>query len=170
MGKRGPIPKDPSQVHTPGGKHKRARRPQSRQDVEPVSEPGMPPGMSEYARREWRKLVPLLVARKVLCILDQRSLEQYCRALSRLHDLDVMYDKMMRASDKYSYDDLAKVRRDVERAGKVVIEHGRRFGLSPADRSRILTGDQSSGAGKEAKPKARPALSIMKGKTGKDSA
>lgn len=45
-----------------------------------VTEPEMPKGMSTFARREWKRVVPLLLELGMLTNLDRAVLEGYCEA------------------------------------------------------------------------------------------
>jgi P27 family predicted phage terminase small subunit len=55
--------------------------------------PEMPKGMPLAARREWRRIVPLLLANGLLSKVDGKPLAQYCIAFARGEEAQKLIDK-----------------------------------------------------------------------------
>ena len=77
----------------------------------PKGEPEMPKGMPKVARREWRLIVPELLAVGVLALVDRQALASYCRACA-------MVEQAQKEIDKYGIMFLTKFE---DRHGNVVI-------------------------------------------------
>lgn len=132
-----------------------------------LEEPEMPKGLSKAARREWRRIVPLLLEIKVLSKVDGLALAAYCRcagdveALSKLiaadgytyramyeNELGVMVPGDMKANPAVSLYNTA-----MKNMKSFLIE----FGLTPASRSKLKI--EKAGAGDETETylKSKPA-------------
>lgn len=60
-------------------KHLRGVKPKVTADQEPlVRVPNAPAYFSTYARAEWKRVLPVLVARRVICAADLAQVETYC--------------------------------------------------------------------------------------------
>ncbi|MBL4917447.1 P27 family phage terminase small subunit [Szabonella alba] len=60
-------------------KHLRGVKPAIRPDQEPLTRaPKAPAWFSTYAREEWKRVLPVLVARRVICAADLAQVETYC--------------------------------------------------------------------------------------------
>lgn len=78
MGKRGPPPK-PSALKKLEGTH-RPDRVARREMSPPPGTPECPKHLCKLARQEWERVVPLLEASRVLTLIDQATLADYCAA------------------------------------------------------------------------------------------
>ncbi|MBW7056980.1 phage terminase small subunit P27 family [Paracoccus bogoriensis] len=60
-------------------KHLRGVKPAVRPDQEPLSRvPKGPAWFGAHAREEWKRVLPMLVARRVICAADLAQVETYC--------------------------------------------------------------------------------------------
>lgn len=60
-------------------KHLRGIKPKITADQEPLTRvPKAPAYFSTYAAAEWKRVLPVLVARKVICAADLAQVETYC--------------------------------------------------------------------------------------------
>lgn len=50
--------------------------------------PRIPEWFSEEAKREWRRVMPLLIERKILTEADMGSVENYCVAIGRVREIE----------------------------------------------------------------------------------
>ena len=82
MGVRGPAPK-PTSIRVLEGNP--ARRPLPANEPRPApGEPEMPKYLDREARREWKRLVPILLSMRVLSAADGLQLANLCQAYSIL--------------------------------------------------------------------------------------
>lgn len=59
--------------------HLRGVKPRVTADQEPLTRAPKPPAwFSTYARDEWRRIMPTLIARRVICKADLAQIETYC--------------------------------------------------------------------------------------------
>lgn len=136
MGYRGRTPK-PTAIELaegrPGKRSVNYAEPQPRQVV-----PKCPAHLDERARKEWRRLVPILMQMRVLTEADGIALGNLCqsystmvRAQEKLNEMGILY----KAPSGYVMQSplLAVVNTCIETINKL----SREFGLTPAARSRI---------------------------------
>ena len=138
MGMRGPSPK-PSAIRVLEGN--RSRRPLN--DAEPRPNP-VPPKCPKHldaeAKREWKRIVPILSRMRVLTEADGHSLANLCQA----------YSTMVRAQTKLNesglllktpsgYVQQSPLLGIVNSCVETITKLSREFGLTPASRSRIQT-------------------------------
>ncbi|MDG3575729.1 phage terminase small subunit P27 family [Rhizobium sp. YJ-22] len=50
--------------------------------------PPAPAWLSEEAKKEWRRVIPILVSRKILTVADLGSLENYCVAIGQVREME----------------------------------------------------------------------------------
>jgi len=50
--------------------------------------PPAPAWLSEDAKREWRRVLPILVERRILTTADMGSLENYCVAIGQVREME----------------------------------------------------------------------------------
>jgi P27 family predicted phage terminase small subunit len=71
--------------------------------------PAAPSWLSAEAKKEWRRVVPILLERRILTTGDLGSLENYCVAQGRVREFEAMFQsevdpetrlKIFRAADK----------------------------------------------------------------------
>lgn len=89
MGARGPKPL-PSNVRAfTGTSHRPLRAADLADGVHPeVDLPPMPQHMAPEARKEWKRITPLLLELNLLTRIDRSALELYCRAYGRLQQVE----------------------------------------------------------------------------------
>jgi len=89
MGARGPKPL-PSNVRAfTGASHRPLRAADLADGVHPeVGLPPMPQHMAPEARKEWKRITPLLLELNLLTRIDRSALELYCRAYGRLQQVE----------------------------------------------------------------------------------
>lgn len=87
----------------------KGRRPDLRAAAKPVSAVQAPAWLSKEARREWDRVMPDLIQRRILTDADLGSLENYCLAIGRVRDTEALIQteaeadmqlKLMRVQDK----------------------------------------------------------------------
>lgn len=50
--------------------------------------PGVPAWLSTDAKREWKRVLPILVERRILTTADLGSLENYCTAIGQVREME----------------------------------------------------------------------------------
>jgi P27 family predicted phage terminase small subunit len=110
-----------------------------------------PEGMTEDAKKVWDELAPDLEAKGVLTPWDVYALEAYCEAVAQLRECRTLLQKKSvygKYVDKGAAGGVIKspyhqmMNDCIERMNKI----GARFGLTPADRSRLsIEGDAPVG-------------------------
>jgi P27 family predicted phage terminase small subunit len=137
MGYRGPTPK-PSVIEIAEGCP--GKRPVNRREPAPRTvAPKCPPHLDELARKEWRRLVPVLRRMRVLTEADGIALGNLCQAYSTMITAQEKLNKMgllYKAPSGYVMQSplLGVVNQCVDTITKLT----REFGLTPAARSRII--------------------------------
>ena len=132
----GPLPKPKKLKVLEGGKgqHKDNRR----IIKYPVAAPNCPGFMSAYAKKEWRRVVPLLESAGILSEVDQAALVVYCEAVAefRLATLDLQdTDRVITyTNDNKGLHPLVKLQ---EQAGRTIKAFCAEFGFTPGARGRI---------------------------------
>ena len=142
MGLRGPAPK-PAGVRILEGNM--AKRPLPMNEPLPFpGEPDMPGHLDREARREWKRLVPILLAMRVLTTADGIALANLCQAYALL----VQAHKAMRQASKGGGSGLLMKTPSgyVQQSPLIGIINGqveiinrisREFGLTPSSRIRL---------------------------------
>lgn len=134
MGRRGPKPK-PTKLKVLAGE--RSDRINHREPDPPRGRPEKPEDLTGLAGEEWDRIIPVLEAMGILTIADGPAVAMYC----------VAYERWRRARDAYA-DKLhfsttgGGSRPDAcvgiaERAEQRMLNLLSRFGMTPADRSRV---------------------------------
>ena len=135
MGARGPAPQ-PTNVRVFRGNPGRRPMP-SKEPRPPVEAPGAPAALDREALREWRRVVPLLIAVKCITKLDRTLLAMYCAEYSRWYKAEKAITKHgLTFEGEFG----PKVRPEVkiaQEAARIVSAIGGKLGLSPSDRGRI---------------------------------
>ena len=136
MGLRGPAPK-PTAIRIAEGNP--GKRPLNRLEPKPrPDEPRCPEHLDKEARREWRRLVPILLRMRVLTEADGHALANLCQA----------YSTMVKAQTKLSESGLllktpsGYVQQNpllgiVNNCVETITKLSREFGLTPASRVRL---------------------------------
>lgn len=142
MGLRGPAPK-PTALRVLEGNP--SRRPLNAREPKPrAGEPEMPRHLDREARREWKRLVPILLGMRVLTEGDGIALANLCSSYSLLIQAQNLMLKAAREGKSglliktpngfpVQSPVLAVINAQMEKVGRLL----REFGLTPAARSRI---------------------------------
>jgi len=148
MGMRGPAPK-PSSIRALEGNA--AKRPLPSNEPLPLAgEPDMPAHLDREARREWRRLVPILLSMRVLTVADGVALANLCQAYSmlvRAHQAMQQAAKsggsglLMKTPSGYVQQSplIGIINSQVEIINRI----SREFGLTPASRTRVAAMNDS---------------------------
>ena len=148
MGMRGPAPK-PSSIRMLEGNA--AKRPLPSNEPLPLSgEPDMPAHLDREARREWKRLVPILLSMRVLTVADGMALANLCHAYSLLvHAHEAMQQAakaggsglLMKTPSGYVQQSplIGIINSQVEIINRI----SREFGLTPASRTRVAAMNDS---------------------------
>lgn len=153
MGKRGPAPKPTATKRALGNP---GRRPlNDREPQLPIAEPTMPSWISREAKAEWKKIVPYLLAMRVLTEADGAALVGYCQAWAEIQ----ICTRALNQDGRFPKEPV--VDRDGNVLGCKVRAHpairAQRdafarlksylalFGLSPSDRSSVIAQDDRAG-------------------------
>jgi P27 family predicted phage terminase small subunit len=138
MGYRGPIPK-PTAMEILEGRP--GHRPINRNEPKPRNvPPKCPDHLDEKARKEWRRIVPILMRMRVLTEADGYALASLCQT----------YSTMVKAQEKLNesgflykspsgYVMQSPVLAVVNQCIENIVKLSREFGLTPAARSRVST-------------------------------
>ena len=142
MGLRGPAPK-PSGIRMLEGNP--AKRALPADEPKPLAgEPDMPRYLDSEARREWKRLVPILLAMRVLTEADGLALASLCQAYSIL----VRAHKDMRKATKgggsgllmkipSGYIQPSPLIQIINAQVEIIMRITREFGLTPSSRIRL---------------------------------
>jgi P27 family predicted phage terminase small subunit len=149
MGLRGPAPK-PRGVRVLEGNL--GKRPLPVNEPLPFpGEPDMPSHLDREARREWKRLVPILLAMHVLTAADGIALGNLCQAYALL----VQAHKAMRQASKgggsgllmktpSGYVQQSPLLGIVNTQVDIITRISREFGLTPSSRIRLDAGEPGS--------------------------
>jgi P27 family predicted phage terminase small subunit len=114
------------------------RRPLNMREPKPARKaPPMPPWLNDVAKKQWRKMVPILLRMGVLTEADGASLACWCSAYSILMDA---HEKLRTAGILYvhnGYIQASPLLQIIKTQTDVMNRIGAEFGLSPASRVRI---------------------------------
>lgn len=136
---RGRKPKPTVLKQLAGNPGKRPLNKAEPQPPVPASTPYVPRHLCEEGKREWRRLVSILVDLGLYTEIDRAALAMYCQAWGRWVIAEERIDKTggpTLTSDKgnlYPNPWASEANRRYEQMRKALVE----FGLSPAQRSRV---------------------------------
>jgi P27 family predicted phage terminase small subunit len=138
MGYRGPIPK-PTAMEILEGRP--GHRPINRNEPKPRNvPPKCPDHLDEKARKEWRRIVPILMRMRVLTEADGYALASLCQTYSTMVKAQ---EKLNEAGFLYKapsgYVMQSPVLAVVNQCIETIVKLSREFGLTPAARSRVST-------------------------------
>lgn len=153
-GTRGPLPKPTALKVLEGNPGRRALN--LSDGVNPrVEVPSAPKHLGTEARKEWKRITPLLFELGLISGLDRAALAMYCQSVGRLSELEMAFnglvDVAVSAGDTYP-DAVLKASQTATPSGYVqqsvivqlisshrlqVHRHLGHFGLSPAARMRV---------------------------------
>jgi P27 family predicted phage terminase small subunit len=70
-------------------KHLRGVKPRIELDLEPLTRaPKAPAFFSTYALTEWRRVMPVLIARRIICTADLAQVETYCGMVGLVRQIE----------------------------------------------------------------------------------
>ena len=175
-GSRGPLPKPPALKLLEGNAGKRSL--DLTAGVNPrIETPSPPKHLGVEARKEWKRITPLLEELGLISGLDRAALALYCQAAGRLAELETAFngkvakkvaegmdysDAVYEASYATTPSGYAQQSVIVQLIGKHREQLNRylmHFGLSPAARGRVQASNyvQPTLPGIDEKPQAKPA-------------
>jgi P27 family predicted phage terminase small subunit len=139
MGLRGPAPKPTAIRMIEGNPGKRPFNPRGPKALD--GEPEMPRHLNADARREWRRLVPILLAMRVLSESDYIALANLCQNYATLIAAQKLMAKaggtglLIKTSSGYIQQSplLGIINKQIESLNKQL----REFGMTPSSRTRI---------------------------------
>ena len=140
MGRRGPPPK-PTRLRIMHG----SNLPKNPHEPNPkkITTMRCPGWLPDGAKKVWRQVVPLLIANKLLTVLDTGCLERYCVAQAKWQKLEIWLrdnnDFYAIRNDQGQIKYMAPVPQVsmARHAAKAANLFGAELGLSPAARTRI---------------------------------
>lgn len=139
MSKPGPAP-IPTRLKVLRGNpgHQRLNR---REPKPPPVAPRCPAWLDKLARREWRRIVPVLDKLGLLTHADMSALAGYCQSYSRWQQAEEQIDsKGLTIEESRVHYSIVKANPAVAIAQKerqLMLSFGARLGLSPSDRGRL---------------------------------
>lgn len=105
-----------------------------------------PDWLSEAARREWDRVMPILTERRILTDADLGSLENYCILIGRVRDMEAAIQAENNAEM------MLKLIRVQDKAMASARQHAAELGLTPVSRSRPAMRDDGDGGDDEPNP------------------
>lgn len=107
-------------------------------------EPEMPPGMSAAAKREWRRVVPELLATPgLLTAIDGDALAAYCEDMVLLRALRKDTNKVGTVVDTGTGPTMNPMLRQIDTLETRCIRHRTEFGMTPCARARVQVSPQN---------------------------
>ncbi|TMV66780.1 phage terminase small subunit P27 family [Thioclava sp. BHET1] len=82
----------------------RGTKPHLRVEPDPLLNAPAPDWMSEDAKAEWDRVVPILTQRKILTEADRGSVENYCMAIGTIREMDRIIQKQGAVQMVYKID------------------------------------------------------------------
>ena len=179
-GTRGPLPKPPALRMLEGNAGRRSL--DLTAGVNPRIEiPSPPKHLGQEARKEWKRITPLLEELGLISGLDRTALALYCQAAGRLSELETAFngqvarlvadgsdysDAVYKASYAVTPSGYAQQSVIVQLIGKhreQVNRYLMHFGLSPAARGRVQASNyvQPSLPGIDPLPTAKPGFAMF---------
>lgn len=140
MGRRGP-PAKPTATKILEGTFRKDRA--AKNEPKPAAAtPSCPAWLNTEARREWRRIVPLLEQLNLLTKVDRSALAGYCQAYSRWRQAERILDAEGLTMDFLSNNgaSYSQARPEVaiaQQSAKLMKTFLAEFGLTPASRTRI---------------------------------
>lgn len=154
MSSRGPLPKPAALRLLEGNPSKRPLN--LAEGINPrIEVPSVPKHLGQEARKEWKRITPLLLELGLISGLDRAALALYCQAVGRLSELETAFngqvDLLVTAGESYS-DAVYKASYGVTPSGyaqqsvivQLIKSHREQvnrylmhFGMSPAARGRV---------------------------------
>ncbi len=135
MGLRGPIPKPTALKILEGNPGK---RPLNRHEPNPGGVPQCPKHLDAQARREWRRLLPILLKMRVLTEADYIALANLCQTYSTMVKAQEQLQKAgLLYKSQSGYIQQSPLLSIVNSCVETITKLCREFGLTPSSRSRL---------------------------------
>jgi P27 family predicted phage terminase small subunit len=136
MGLRGPAPKPRALKELEGNPSKRPLNP--REPKPAVKRPRCPAYLDNSAKREWRRLVPILERMRVLTEADEIALANLCQQYAMLQEAQIKLRKTgLLIKTRSGYIQQSPLVGIISVTVDQVIKLSREFGLTPSSRTRI---------------------------------
>ena len=144
MGYRGPTPK-PSIVEIAEGRP--GRRPVNRSEPQPrTTAPKCPDYLSDRAKEEWKRLLPILKRMRLLTEADGHMLGNLCQAIATLAQAQkLLNEKGLFYKSPSGYVMQSPALSVANQCIDQITKLSREFGLSPAARSRMMATGEPQG-------------------------
>jgi P27 family predicted phage terminase small subunit len=91
--------------------------------------PSAPSWLSADAKKEWKRIIPLLVERRILTDADMGGVENYCVAVGRVREIEKLFKQAGGAIDPVLF-------RMQDKAIQTAKQLAAELGLTPVSRSR----------------------------------
>lgn len=112
-------------------KHLRGIKPALTTDNEALTKAPAPPAhLSAHARAEWRRIMPQLIARRIITRADLAGVENYCTAVGYVREIEEARIAAGGAID-------VKLFGVLNRAAQTARQLAAEYGLTPTSRARI---------------------------------
>ena len=136
MGLRGPAPKPRTLRELEGNPGKRPLNP--REPKPAVKRPRCPAYLDDSAKREWRRLVPILERMRVLTEADEIALANLCQQYAMLQEAQIKLRKTgLLIKTRSGFIQQSPLVAIISATVDQVIKLSREFGLTPSSRTRI---------------------------------
>lgn len=114
---------------------------------EPGNVPDPPDHLPDIAKECWRENAPALAAQRLLTVADLKAFESYCvgywafrQCLSEAQRVGTLvYKPHAKTKPNSTYLDLLPQARALKEYAKMMLEHAREFGMTPASRGRMVS-------------------------------
>jgi P27 family predicted phage terminase small subunit len=117
----------------------KGRKPELVVEAEDIASTGTPAWLSEAAREEWERVMPILTERRILTDADLGGLENYCICIGRVRDLEKCIQ------DEASLEMKLKLMRMQDKAMASARQLAAELGTTPVSRSRPSVRDKEEG-------------------------
>lgn len=117
----------------------RGTKPQLQQDAEPIEVGTAPQWLSEQARKEWDRVMPILTERRILTEADLGGLENYCICIGRVRETEA---HIQGSTDAELRVKLFRVQDKAMASARLLAAE---LGLTPVSRSRPAIREDNNG-------------------------
>ena len=138
MGKRGPAPKPTNLKLLQGnpGKRKLNEDEPKYECSDEIINP--PPFLSRYAKKEWKRIIPLLKKNGIISDVDVNTLAAYCQSYHRW----IEAEKAVRTYGLTTVTDKGNIIQRPEvgianKAMEAMVKYAKEFGLTPSSRTNL---------------------------------
>lgn len=114
----------------------RGAKPHMREDPEAITDLEAPDWLSEDAKQEWDRVMPILSERRILTVADLGSLENYCVAIGTVRETErhlQKYGHVMDVNGVFKRNPSVGIQSNAIQQARLL---GAELGLTPVSRSR----------------------------------